>query len=77
MLDRVSLSIQPGAFVALVGPSGCGKSTLLRLVAGVDAPTSGTILTDGARIAGPHPSRILMFQDPTLYPCARCGPMSG
>ncbi len=68
VLEHVSLSIRPGSFVALVGPSGCGKSTLLRLVAGLDAPTSGAVLTDGVRIAGPDPSRILMFQDPTLYP---------
>ncbi len=68
VLEHVSLSIRPGSFVALVGPSGCGKSTLLRLVAGLDAPTNGAVLTDGVRIGGPDPSRILMFQDPTLYP---------
>jgi NitT/TauT family transport system ATP-binding protein len=58
----------PGEFVALLGPSGCGKSTLLRLVAGLEAPTEGTILADRAPIAGPDPSRVIVFQDPTLYP---------
>jgi NitT/TauT family transport system ATP-binding protein len=52
----------------LLGPSGCGKSTLLRLVAGLDKPTQGTLHADGAAIAGPDPSRVVVFQDPTLYP---------
>ncbi len=68
VLDQVSFSVAPGEFVALLGPSGCGKSTLLRLVAGLEPPTSGRILADGAPIAGPDPSRIVVFQDPTLYP---------
>ncbi|MFD2233045.1 ABC transporter ATP-binding protein [Phaeospirillum tilakii] len=68
VLDQVSLDIAPGEFVALVGPSGCGKSTLLRLVAGLEPPRSGRILADGVPIGGPDPSRVVVFQDPTLYP---------
>ena len=70
VLASVNLKVEPGEFVALLGPSGCGKSTLLRLVAGLEAPTSGAILADGAPIARPDPSRILVFQDPTLFPWA-------
>jgi NitT/TauT family transport system ATP-binding protein len=68
VINRVSLDIQPGEFVSLLGPSGCGKSTLLRLVAGLEAPALGTIEADGALVDRPDPSRVVMFQDPTLYP---------
>ncbi|MEJ0019205.1 MAG: ABC transporter ATP-binding protein [Acetobacteraceae bacterium] len=68
VLDNVSLRADPGEFVALLGPSGCGKSTLLRLVAGLEPPSVGELLVDGLPITGPDPSRVLMFQDPTLYP---------
>ncbi|MGA2793981.1 MAG: ABC transporter ATP-binding protein [Roseiarcus sp.] len=70
VLDSIDLSIAAGEFVALLGPSGCGKSTLLRLVAGLEAPSKGSILADGAPIERPDPSRILVFQDPTLFPWA-------
>ena len=68
VLSNISFHAEPGEFVALLGPSGCGKSTLLRLIAGLEPPSGGTLLVDGAPIAGPHPSRVLVFQDPTLYP---------
>ncbi|GJD49466.1 Nitrate import ATP-binding protein NrtD [Methylobacterium crusticola] len=68
VLNRIDLSVRPGEFVALLGPSGCGKSTLLRLVAGLEPPTRGTLREDGRPVTGPDPSRIVVFQDPTLFP---------
>ena len=68
VLDDVSLTVKSGEFVALLGPSGCGKSTLLRLIAGLDQSRSGVLREDDIRIKGPHPSRVVVFQDPTLFP---------
>lgn len=68
VLDGVDFAVEAGQFAALLGPSGCGKSTLLRLVAGLEPPWTGELLAGGRPIAGPHPSRVVVFQDPTLYP---------
>jgi putative ABC transport system ATP-binding protein len=48
VLDAISFEIAAGAFVAIVGPSGSGKTTLLGLLAGLDTPTSGRVVLDGA-----------------------------
>jgi NitT/TauT family transport system ATP-binding protein len=68
VLDRINLRVERGEFVALLGPSGCGKSTLLRLVAGLEPPSEGELAVEGQPILGPDPSRVVVFQDPTLFP---------
>jgi NitT/TauT family transport system ATP-binding protein len=68
VLDVIDLEAASGEFIALLGPSGCGKSTLLRLIAGLDQPHAGRITMGEHKIDRPDPSRILVFQDPTLFP---------
>jgi thiamine transport system ATP-binding protein len=70
-LDRVSLSIAGGEIMSVLGPSGSGKSTFLRVTAGLEAPSSGRILSLGRDITGLPPHRRgfgLMFQDYCLFP---------
>lgn len=67
-LDGIDLEIEPGEAVAFVGRSGCGKSTLLHILCGLIRPSEGKVLIDGARVSGPSPSWIMMFQAPSLFP---------
>ena len=74
-LDGVSLDIAPGTFLVLLGPSGSGKTTLLRCLAGIERPSSGSILIDGSEVVGPHtfvhPEKrglSMVFQDYALWP---------
>jgi len=67
-LREANLTVAPGEFVCLLGASGCGKSTLLRVAAGFEAPTSGQALMWDKPIAGPGPTRGMVFQDYGLFP---------
>ena len=67
-LSDANLTIGKGEFVCLIGASGCGKSTLLRIIAGFEQPTSGEALMWGRPIAGPDPTRGMVFQDYALFP---------
>ncbi|WP_367045666.1 ABC transporter ATP-binding protein [Streptomyces sp. Je 1-332] len=66
ILRDVHLGVAPGEFVCVLGASGCGKSTLLNLVAGLDAPSSGSVHVPGGRPA-------LMFQEHALFPWLTAG----
>ena len=68
VLDGIDLDIAPGEFVSLVGQSGCGKSTILRLLSGLETPSQGSVVVDGAVVTGTAPERALAFQDATLLP---------
>jgi len=70
-LAETTLDIASGSFTVLLGPSGCGKSTTLRLIAGLDAPTTGRLLIDGRDVTmlPPAERRIAMvFQNYALFP---------
>jgi NitT/TauT family transport system ATP-binding protein len=67
-LHDVNVEIHAGEFVCLLGPSGCGKTTLLYALAGHIAPSGGRISIDGVQVKGPAPDRLLVFQEPALFP---------
>src|ERR1700753_3709169 len=67
-LRGANLSVRKGEFICLIGASGCGKSALLRMAAGFEAATQGDNLMWGVPIAGPGPSRGMVFQDYGLFP---------
>ena len=66
-LDGIDLAVDAEEFVAVLGPSGCGKSTLLNLMAGLLAPTEGTIWLDGELPAG-RAATAMVFQEFALFP---------
>ncbi len=60
--------VAPGEFLSLLGPSGCGKSTLLMMIAGLLAPSRGSIRVDDAEVQGPRRDVGIVFQSPVLLP---------
>ena len=63
-----NLEIPRRQFVAFLGPSGCGKTTLMRMVGGLDKPSSGDILLEGAPVGGPDRRRGMVFQSYSSFP---------
>ena len=69
VLERITLDVEPRAFIALVGPSGCGKTTLLRMLLGEEQPSRGQILVDGKTLPGePDADRGVVFQRYSVFP---------
>ena len=68
VLDGVSFTLREGEIVALLGKSGSGKSTLLRCVAGLIAPSSGTVTYRGTPLNGANPGVAMVFQSFALLP---------
>ncbi|MGE5832298.1 MAG: ABC transporter ATP-binding protein [Methanomicrobiales archaeon] len=67
-LEKIDLTIEDEEFLCILGPSGCGKTTLLRIIAGLDTPSSGSILVDGEALSGPSRRIAMIFQEYSLFP---------
>ena len=72
-LDGINLQVRQGEFLCIVGPSGCGKSTLLHVIAGLQKPTSGSVLVGEEPVNAPGTDRILIFQEHGLFPWLTVG----
>jgi len=62
------LTMKRGEFVCIIGHSGCGKTTVLNILAGLDAPSEGTVIVDNQSIKGPSLDRAVIFQSHALLP---------
>jgi NitT/TauT family transport system ATP-binding protein len=67
-VDRVSLSVRPGEFLAVIGPSGCGKSTLFNVIGGLIDRYQGAVTVGGETVRGPHPAIGMVFQEESTFP---------
>jgi NitT/TauT family transport system ATP-binding protein len=67
-VDHVSFDVAPGEFLAVIGPSGCGKSTLFNVIGGLIDSYEGHITVAGQRVAGPHASIGMVFQEESTFP---------
>jgi NitT/TauT family transport system ATP-binding protein len=67
-VDRVSLAVRPGEFLAVIGPSGCGKSTLFNVIGGLVDGYDGAVTVGGETVRGPHPAIGMVFQEESTFP---------
>lgn len=65
-LRNVSLSIEPGVFLAIAGPSGSGKSTLLNIIGCIDTPNQGRVVIDGKDVSGQSPDQLADLRARTI-----------
>jgi len=68
VFEDLWLSMARGEFVCMIGHSGCGKTMVLNILAGLDAPSAGTVIVDGKEIEGPSLDRAVIFQSHALLP---------
>jgi len=68
VLENINLNVHENEIVALLGKSGSGKSTLLRIIAGLEAPTSGSVVCNDLPVTGPCPDVSMVFQSFALFP---------
>jgi NitT/TauT family transport system ATP-binding protein len=67
-VDDVSFTVTPGEFLAVIGPSGCGKSTVFNIIGGLLSGYDGRVVVAGEKIAGPHASIGMVFQEESTFP---------
>jgi NitT/TauT family transport system ATP-binding protein len=67
-VDHVSFSVAPGEFLSVIGPSGCGKSTVFNVIGGLLGGYDGRITVGGEKVAGPHRSIGMVFQEESTFP---------
>jgi NitT/TauT family transport system ATP-binding protein len=67
-IDRVSFTVTPGEFLAVIGPSGCGKSTLFNVIGGLLDGYQGRVVVAGETVRGPHAAIGMVFQEESTFP---------
>lgn len=67
-VDEISVSIPANQFICVMGPSGCGKTTLLNMIAGLVAPSGGSVRVGGKTVSGPGADRAVVFQGDAVFP---------
>jgi NitT/TauT family transport system ATP-binding protein len=67
-VDRVSFTVAPGEFMAVIGPSGCGKSTLFNVIGGLIDGYDGRVAVAGETVRGPHAAIGMVFQEESTFP---------
>jgi nitrate/nitrite transport system ATP-binding protein len=68
VFEDLWFAMDKGEFVCVIGHSGCGKTTVLNILAGLDEPSEGAVIVDGAAIEGPSLDRAVIFQSHALLP---------